>query len=51
MIPGSAAEKVDAKSYSFEKSKNALRDAMKRRGIDAIITDGDSIGHFKVIKK
>ncbi len=48
MIPGSAAMVVDAKQEAFEKSKQALRDAMTRRGIDAQITDGELIGTFKV---
>ncbi len=48
MIPGSAALVVDAKKQAFEKSKQALRDAMKRRGIRAAISDGETIGTFKV---
>ena len=48
MIPGSAAMKVDAKKEAFEKSKQALRDAMARRGIHAKISDGKTIGTFKV---
>jgi glycosyltransferase involved in cell wall biosynthesis len=48
MIPGSAAAVVDAKSDSFEKAKQALRDAMQRRGIRATISDGNKIGTFRV---
>ena len=48
MIPGSAALVVDAKKQAFEKSKQALRDAMERRGIRAAISDGETIGTFKV---
>lgn len=51
MIPGSAAWVVDAKSKSFERAKQALRDAMERRGIDADIGDGDVTGTFKVNKR
>ena len=50
-VPGSAAERVDAKPYAFERSKQALRDAMARRGIDAVVTDGDEIGKFRVSVK
>ena len=48
MIPGSAALVVDAKKQAFEKSKQALQDAMERRGIRAAISDGETIGTFKV---
>lgn len=48
MIPGSAAFVVDAKKQAFEKSKQALQDAMERRGIRAAISDGETIGTFKV---
>ncbi len=52
MVPGSAAAKVDAKGYSFSRSKKALQEAMERRGIRAEIKDGKSIGTFRVeIKK
>ncbi len=47
-IPGSAASRVDAKPYAFERSKMALRDAMARREIDAVVGDGDEIGRFRV---
>lgn len=50
MVPGSAALVVDAKKEAFEKSKQALRDAMKRRGINAEVIDGKSIGTFKVVR-
>ncbi|MCP5107889.1 MAG: glycosyltransferase [bacterium] len=49
MIPGSAAMVVDAKKEAFEKSKQALRDAMARRGIAAEVIDGETTGTFKVI--
>lgn len=51
MVPGSAALVVDAKKEAFAKSKQALRDAMKRRGIDAEISDGKKIGTFKKVNK
>jgi len=51
MIPGSAAQVVDAKSYAFERSKRALREAMARRGIDADVVDGDAPGTFRVCTK
>jgi len=50
MIPGSAAAVVDAKSESFGRAKNALRDAMERRGIEGRVTDGERIGTFRIIK-
>lgn len=50
-VPGSAASRVDAKPYAFERSKQALRDAMARRGIDAVVTDGDEIGDFTVVRR
>jgi glycosyltransferase involved in cell wall biosynthesis len=48
MIPGSAASVVDAKSNAFERARQALADAMKRRGIKAEVLDGDSPGTFYV---
>ncbi len=51
MIPGSAAMVVDAKKEAFDRSKKALEDAMKRRNINAVITDGPLPGTFKVIKQ
>lgn len=48
MIPGSAASVVDAKREAFEKSKQALRDAMERRGIEAVVLDGPGTGKFRV---
>ncbi|HDP94444.1 MAG TPA: glycosyltransferase [Candidatus Aminicenantes bacterium] len=51
MIPGSAAQVVDAKGYAFARSKQALREAMARRGIEAEVVDGESPGTFKVIAK
>lgn len=53
MIPGSAASVVDAKSNAFERGRQALADAMKRRGIQAEVLDGESPGTFcvKVIGK
>jgi glycosyltransferase involved in cell wall biosynthesis len=50
-VPGSAASRVDAKPYAFERSKQALRDAMARREIEAIVTDGDEIGKFRVLRR
>jgi len=47
-IPGSAAHNVDAKKEAFEKSKTALREAMKRRGYDVIIKDALLPGKFRV---
>lgn len=50
MIPGSAASVVDAKSNAFERARQALADAMKRRGIQAEVLDGESPGTFYVKK-
>lgn len=51
MIPGSAAQVVDAKGYAFARSKQALREAMARRGIEAEVTDNESPGTFKILIK
>lgn len=51
MVPGSGAFVVDAKKEAFEKSKQALRDAMARRGIAAEVVDGTRLGTFKVVRK
>jgi len=48
MIPGSAASVVDAKREAFEKSRRALREAMERRGIEAVVLDGPGVGKFRV---
>lgn len=47
-VAGSAAHRIDAKDYAFENSKKALREAMERRGIDALVSDTRSVGKFKV---
>lgn len=47
-LPGSAASRVDAKRYAFESSKKALREAMNRRGLNAVVSNGKSPGTFKV---
>jgi len=49
MIPGSAASVVDAKSESFERARQALRDALKRRELDGDVIDGDTPGTFKIV--
>jgi len=48
MIPGSAASVVDAKSDAFERGRQALADAMKRRGIQAEVLNGESPGTFYI---
>ncbi|MCP5047788.1 MAG: glycosyltransferase [bacterium] len=48
MVPGSAAAVVNAKSQSFDRAKQALKDAMERRGIRATICDGEKMGTFCV---
>lgn len=48
MISGSAALIVDAKKQAFERSKTALREAMKRRGYQAVVKDAILPGKFKV---
>jgi SAM-dependent methyltransferase len=48
MVPGSAAAVVDAKREAFDKSRQALREAMARRGIEADVLDGPKIGTFRV---
>lgn len=50
MVPGSAAFVVDAKKGAFEKSRQALRDAMERRGIAAEVIDGKRMGTFNVVR-
>jgi O-antigen biosynthesis protein len=49
MIPGSAASVVDAKSESFERARQALKDALKRRDLDGDVLDGDTPGTFRVV--
>lgn len=48
MIPGSAAAIVDAKSTSFERARQALKEALERRGLKGTINDGQTPGTFKV---
>ncbi|MGE5341643.1 MAG: glycosyltransferase family 2 protein [Candidatus Omnitrophota bacterium] len=48
MIPGSAASVVDAKTRAFERARQALEDAMTRRGICARVRDGERPGTFRI---
>jgi hypothetical protein len=50
-VPGSAAAKIDAKLYAFERSKQALCDAMIRRGIEADVIDAEETGKFRVVPR
>lgn len=47
-IPGSTAVDVNAKPYAYEAAKHALSDALKRRKIDARVTDGLWKGSYRV---
>ncbi len=49
MIPGSAAAVVNAKSQSFERAKQALRETLARRHLFGTVTDGEKMGTFKII--
>ena len=48
MIPGSAADKVDAKPYAITSSKKALEDALKRRNLDGEVTMGIFPGTHRI---
>lgn len=49
MIPGSAAAVVNAKSQSFERAKQALRETLARRHLTGMVTDGEKTGTFKIV--
>lgn len=48
MIPGSAADTIEAKPYAIVAAKLALADAMRRRGIEASVMDGLFFGSYRV---
>jgi len=47
-IPGSTAVDVEAKPYAYEAAKRALADALKRRKIEAKVTEGLWKGSYHV---
>lgn len=48
MIPGSAAEPIDAKDYAHVSAKKALSDYLKRNNIEGTIEDGLFTGSYRV---
>ncbi len=48
IIPGSAADSVEAKPYAINAAKLALTDALRRRGIRGLVTDGLFYGSYRV---
>jgi len=48
IIPGSAADTIEAKPYAIVAAKLALTDAMRRREIGASVTDGLFLGSYRV---
>ncbi|HQD27246.1 MAG TPA: glycosyltransferase, partial [Methanoculleus thermophilus] len=48
MIPGSAADTIEAKPYAIVAAKLALTDAMRRRGIKASVVDGLFLSSYRV---
>ena len=49
-IPDSSASTVDFRTEALEKSKRLLKDTLRRRGIDGIVTEGLQPGTFKIKK-
>lgn len=50
-IPGSAAMVVDAKQYAFVAAKKAIKDYLKRNGIEGDVFDGLFTGSYRVRRK
>lgn len=48
MIPGSTAATIDSKGYAIERGRMALEDAMKRRGIDAVVKNHDKASIYMI---
>jgi GT2 family glycosyltransferase len=48
IIPGSAADSIEAKPYAINAAKLALTDALRRRGIHGSVTDGLFYGSYRV---
>lgn len=48
IIPGSAADTIEAKPYAIVAAKLALTDAMRRREIRASVVDGIFLGSYRV---
>ena len=51
MTAGSAAGDAEAKPYAFESAKRALREAVERRKVDAVVTDGRIRGSYRVRRR
>jgi len=47
-VPGSAAASIEAKEWAYEAAKNALAEALDRRGLKAAVLDGPNRGHYRV---
>ena len=50
-LPGSAAAKIDAKSYAFVAAKKALSDYLERNNIKGEVLDGKFLGSYRVKRK
>jgi GT2 family glycosyltransferase len=48
MVPGSAASELRAKPKSVDAGKRALKDAMERRGVRAVVEDGPYRNTYRV---
>lgn len=47
-IPGSTAENIQYKPYAMDSAKKALNDALRRRQISGVVTDGIWLGSYRV---
>lgn len=50
-IAGSTAASTEAKPYAYVSAKKALSEALKRRGVDAEVSDGSWKGSYRVTRK
>jgi GT2 family glycosyltransferase len=48
MVPGSAASSLEAKPYAYTAAKRALSESLERRGIDAWVEDGATLGWYRI---
>jgi GT2 family glycosyltransferase len=50
-VPGSAADDLSAKPWAHAASRRALEEAVRRRGIDAVVEDGSGPGSYHVRRR
>jgi O-antigen biosynthesis protein len=48
MVPGSAASSLAAKPYAYTAAKRALSESLQRRGVDAWVEDGATLGWYRI---